>query len=63
MTQARSRQQVSLQLTSLKIPEVELALLPILIGSAAKTIDLRRESLLLNPGEVSCKDTCCRDLA
>ena len=53
MTQARSRQQVSLQLTSLKIPEVELALLPILIGSAAKTIDLRRESLLLNPGEAS----------
>ena len=53
MTQARSRQQVSLQLTSLKIPEVELVLLPILIGNTAKTINLRRESLLLNPGEAS----------
>ena len=53
MTQTRSRQEVALKLTSLKIPEAELALLPIRYGSGAKTIDLRRESLLLNPGDAS----------
>lgn len=55
MTQARSReqQQVSLKLKSLNIPEAELALLPIRTGATPKTINLRRESLLLNPGEAS----------
>ncbi len=50
---ARSLEQVSLELISLKVPEAELALLPIITGSTAKTIDLRRESLFLNPGEPS----------
>ena len=52
MTQARSRQQLALRLKSLNIPEAELALLPIRTGSTPKTIDLKRESVLLNPGEV-----------
>lgn len=53
ITQARSRQQVSLKLRSLNIPEAELALLPIRTGSTPKTINLKRESLLLNPGATS----------
>lgn len=50
---ASSPQQVSLKLRSLNIPEAELALLPIRTGSTAKTINLKRESLLLNPGATS----------
>ena len=53
MTLARSPQQVALKLRSLNIPEAELALLPIRTGSKPKTINLKRESLLVNPGEVS----------
>lgn len=53
MTQTRSRQAVALKLTSLNIPEAELALLPIRYGSGAKTINLRRESLLIKPGDAS----------
>ncbi|MEM6613161.1 MAG: phage tail protein [Cyanobacteria bacterium P01_C01_bin.72] len=53
ITQAREQQQVALKLRSLNIPEAELALLPIRTGSTPKTINLKRESLLLNPGAKS----------